>query len=293
MIAGLYVRRLSVLIRLRKYDIIWIEKEIFPFSPAYIETFIFKCGAKIIIDYDDAVFLNYRTHRCSLVRLTLGKKIDRIMKSADVITAGNIYLRDYARACGASDVRFIPSVVDINKYPIKKEEPGKIFRIGWIGSPATGRYLESLSGMLKTLAATQNIKLVVIGLDKFEIPGVEVETITWTEESEANDLQHMDIGIMPLFRTEWEKGKCGYKLIQYMACGLPVVATGFGANNDIIEDGKEGFLVQSEDEWIAAISRLIEDRDLYISMSRSARSKVEQFYSLQSQHENLLSLFLE
>lgn len=291
-IAGAYLRRLLSLLRLNKYDIVWIEKEILPFMSAQIENLFYKSKAKVILDYDDAVFLNYRNHRCGMVRRILGNKIDKIIKLADIVTVGNAYLKDYAVACGAQDVRFIPSVVDIEKYHVRTDESRDTFRIGWIGSPATRKYLESMSDMLKTLATEHKISLVAIGLDDINIPGVETKTVKWSEASEVEELQRLDIGIMPLFKTEWEKGKCGYKLIQYMACGLPVVATRFGANTDIVEQGKEGFLVGDDREWIAAIKQLIVNRNLYKDMSLLAREKVEKSYSIQCQQEYFLSLFL-
>ena len=286
-----YLRRLLLLMRLTKYDVVWIEKEIWPFVPAWVEKIFYNNWSRIILDYDDAVFLNYKNHRYGIVRWILGKKIDNIILSADIVTAGNAYLQDYAVRCGAHDARFLPSVVDIEKYSVTTDAPHDTFRIGWIGSPVTAKYLESMSDMLKMLAAEHSITLVAIGLDDFNIPGVEVKSVKWSEASEAEELQGLDIGIMPLFKTEWEQGKCGYKLIQYMACGLPVVATRIGANTAIVEQGGEGFLVDNDREWISAIKQLIENRNLYKDISVSARKKVEESYSIQCQQELFLSLF--
>ncbi|MFT5133587.1 MAG: glycosyltransferase involved in cell wall biosynthesis, partial [Gammaproteobacteria bacterium] len=290
-IAWAYLRRLLLLLRSNKYDVVWIEKEIWPFVPAWVEKIFYKNWSRTILDYDDAIFLNYTKHRYGIVKWLLGNKIANIMGSADIVTVGNAYLKDYAEACGARDVRFLPSVVDIEKYHVRTDEAQDVFRIGWIGSPATRNYLESMSKVLKTLGSEHKIILVTIGLDDFYINGVEVKSVKWSEASEAKELRSLDIGIMPLFQTEWEKGKCAYKLIQYMACGLPVVATRFGANSKVVEQGKEGFLVDDDDEWIGAIKQLIENKKLYREMSLCARANVEESYTIQRQQNVFLSLF--
>jgi glycosyltransferase involved in cell wall biosynthesis len=287
-----YLKRLKDLLTVWKYDIIWIEKEIFPFSPAIPELFLKLIKKPYVADYDDALFHRYDDHPLAIIRLLLGKKIDQVMKYSSVVTAGNDYLADRARCSGAKRIEIIPTVIDLAKYEIKPYNKNPVITIGWIGSPSTSKYLEEVSSVIKKIKKKFNVRFVAVGANQNEIRDDDIEVIPWTEESEVSSIQSFDIGIMPLPDEPWERGKCGYKIIQYMACGLPVVASPVGVNTKIIQKGKNGFLARNPKEWETALIKLIANPKLRKQMGTNGRVLAEQEFSLQVQSprlENILS----
>jgi glycosyltransferase involved in cell wall biosynthesis len=277
-----YLVRLRALTRLRQYDLVWIEKEALPWLPAWIELGLVRAaGTRIVVDYDDAVFHNYDRHRSRLVRRLLGRKIDRVMAAASLVTAGSAYLADRAHAAGARAVADLPTVVDLRHYPrTPTQNAERAFTIGWIGSPLTGAYLERLRPALTALAAKLPVRLVLVGAAPDALAGLPVERRAWSAQTEAAALAGCDVGIMPLPDAPWERGKCGYKLIQYMAAWLPVVASPVGANKDIVVDGVTGLLAATDADWVAALRRLHDDPVQRRQMGIAGRLRAEQRYSL-------------
>jgi len=165
--------------------------------------------------------------------------------------------------------------------------------VGWIGSPSTAKYLQMLASSLETLSALFPLRLRAIGGGGVRLPGVEVENLPWSELEEVSMLQGCDIGVMPLADTPWERGKCGFKLIQYMACRKPVVASPVGVNREIVVDGVNGFLASSHDEWVRALERLKSDPELRKTMGANGRRMVEEKYCLQVTAPRLHWLLLE
>src|SRR5690606_8740055 len=156
------------------------------------------------------------------------------------------YLGNRAKRAGAKNVQVIPTVVDLNRYKLKKESlSSQQIVIGWIGTQSTFKYIESLKEVFLKLAQNYPIKIHVIGVDNNMGIPENVIPIKWSEETEAAEICKFDIGIMPLSDTPWEKGKCSYKLIQYMACGLPVIASPIGMNKEVIKEQENGFLAAS------------------------------------------------
>jgi glycosyltransferase involved in cell wall biosynthesis len=292
-VLGAYGLRAWQLMRRHKFDLIWIEKEALPWLPAWVERLLLR-GVPYVLDYDDAIFHNYDLHRSTWVRRLLGRRIDRLMKGASLVVAGNEYLAERARDAGAARVEVVPTVIDLGRYEPRharwraKTAP----RIVWIGSPSTVRYLAALSAPLLALAGRVAFSLRVIG-GELDIPGVEVECVPWTEATEADVLAECDIGIMPLGDSPWERGKCGYKLIQYMACALPVVASSVGANRQIVRDGENGFLVDRESSWTARLAQLLSDGALRQAMGEAGRRRVEAEYCLQRTAPVLRELLLK
>jgi len=275
-----YLHRLRVLTASFRYDILWIEKELFPMLPSWFEEFIAALKTPYVVDFDDAIFHNYDLHPNWLVRRCLGNKIDRVMKNAALVVAGNEYLANRARRAGAKRVVIIPTVIDIYKYaPLYKRND--IFTIGWIGSPATSKYLELIKLPLIKFQESNRFKLVLVGAGEFNVDEFSVENRLWSEDTEVKDIQGFDVGIMPLPDEPWERGKCGYKLIQYMACGKPVIASPVGVNKDIVENGVNGYLVRNEDEWVEALKTLYNYPDLALSIGEQNRAKVEENYCIQ------------
>lgn len=286
-----YFRRFRILRAAGNHDVIWLEKELFPRLPAWLEAWLLPRSTAVVADYDDAVFHRYDQHRSGLVRWLLGRKIDRIMRRADLVIVGNEYLAARARAAGAKHVEWLPTVVDLNRYQQceVKETPGEVI-IGWIGSPATAQYLHAVTPALAEVASRHAIRCVAIGARADQLSGTPFEAWPWSESTEVSMLHRFDIGIMPLPNAPWEQGKCGYKLIQYMACGLPVVASPVGVNSEIVQQDENGELAGSFAEWIQAIERLVADGDLRRRMGAAGRKRVEQIYSMQAQSDRLVAL---
>jgi glycosyltransferase involved in cell wall biosynthesis len=276
------VRRVLLLRRVRRYDLVWVEKEILPFVPDVLEQVLRAAGVRMVVDYDDATFHRYDQHASSLVRRALGRKIDRVMASAALVVAGNEYLADRARAAGAPRVELLPTVIDLDRYPrTAPARPDGQLTVGWIGSPTTQRYLLEVGPALATFCRERDARLVAIGARAdFTVPGVPLEVVRWSEDGEVAALQQLDIGIMPLTDSPWERGKCGLKLIQYMGCGVPVIASPVGVNREIVVPGETGFLAPTGETWLAALRELGGSAELRARMGGAGRARAEARYSL-------------
>lgn len=289
-LAAAYLRRALTLMSLHRYDLVWIEYEVFPYFFSLVER---SLGRAYVVDYDDAVFHNYDLSRNPVVKRCLGRKIDRVMCHAGCVIAGNGYLASRARHAGAPHVEVIPTVVDPGRYAVRPVCMAERPVIGWIGSPATQGYIMELGEVLRRVCGATRARLLLVGASSSvatELPGIDVEIHTWREASEADLIRRMDIGIMPLSNGPWERGKCGYKLIQYMACGVPVVASRVGANTDIVEGSRAGLLAASPMEWESALRQLLESPTRRDGMGRAGRRVVESTYSLHVQAPRLSEL---
>lgn len=289
-IAAAYWDRLRHMAAGGSSDIVWIYVELFPYIPALIERMA-TLRKRVIYDMDDAFFHRYDDSANSLVRGLLGGKHAQLLSHAAASTCGNQYLRDYAAQYCANSM-ILPTVVDTDVYRPVDKRAGKRVAIGWIGSPTTWPNVRPLLPLLRELCAGGEVSVRVVGAgaaatgDHF--PGLEL--VDWSESTEVAEVQRMDIGIMPLVDSPFERGKSGYKLIQYMACGLPAVASPVGVNRTIVADGTNGFLATSEAEWRNALARLIADRDLRRTFGAKGRELVETAYSLNSQAPRLIDL---
>lgn len=271
-------------------DLIWLQYEALPFVPAWLESSL-KSRIPYIVDYDDAVFHGYDRHENKAVRFFLGDKIDRTMRDASVVVAGNSYIADRATRAGAKAVEVLPTVIDLDRYSISNRCSEGTLTIGWIGTPVTARYVKSLEPILQELARNIPIRVLAIGASGLRLEGVPYEVIPWSDETEVANIQRFDVGIMPLDDSPWERGKCGFKLIQYMACGLPVVGTPVGVNSEIIKDGINGFPVRSAQDWLQAIQTLYSDPMLRHRMGQAGRTLVEEKYCIQQTAPRLANLF--
>lgn len=280
-IAKSYLRRFKNIFSKNNYDLIVVEKEIFPYLPAVIEKIFYHFCVPFVVDYDDAIFHLYDQHKLKLVRFLLRGKIASVMKSAQAVVAGNDYLASYARSAGASDVTILPTVVDLAKYPlVKKQRPSGQFTIGWIGSPTTSKYLLKIAPALQKVCEGGMVKIRLIGATELDLPGVDVEYMEWTEGTEIEHMRAFDVGIMPLPDEPWAKGKCGFKLIQYMACCLPVIASPVGANRTIVSSGENGFLANSINDWVDTLLLLKENPKMREQLGQNGRKLVEERYCL-------------
>lgn len=287
-----YWHRLKVLLSAGRYQVVCVEKELFPYFPAFPEWLLSRFKG-YWVDYDDAVFHNYDRAKYTMVSRLMPHKIDRVMQWAAVVTAGNDYLMQRAQAAGAKKILHFPTVIDPLRYQKKVHADKDTVTIGWIGSPSTLKYLMDLLPVLEILHKEFDVELLLINGKTAPAYSGKVRTIPWSEAEEAAALLQMDIGIMPLPDNPWERGKCAYKLIQYMACGLPVVASPVGMNKDVVVQGINGFLAQTETEWIEALGQLIADWSLRKAFGEKGHQLVLEKYTLQQQFKKMEALVNE
>lgn len=279
-----YCKRVAQLVTDRS-DVLIIEKELFPYFPYWFEK-IFLSKKKYIVDIDDAVFHNYDLNVSSLKKFLLGNKFKNLFKNSFAVLAGSPYLQEVAELSGARNVIYFPTVIDGERYfKATVHSPKTLDRvvIGWIGSGSTDKYLELIKSSLALAAKRTPCQIVfkIIGSTKaLQIEGVEIIHTPWLEDSEVSDIETIDIGIMPLENTLWERGKCAYKLIQYMACGKPVLASAVGANNVVIDHGINGFLCSTEQEWSDAFVTLVNNSELRNQFGNNGMNKVAQHYTV-------------
>ena len=278
-----YVKRFGVLFSVFSYDRVVIEKEIFPFLPALAEWMLKRLGIQYIVDYDDAIFHHYDQSSNPIIKNFLGNKIANVMRFSGTVVAGNQYLADYAARSGAKNIEIIPTVIDLERYPIKQNADDEQFIVGWIGTKTTfEKHLLPCKDLIKALQIQEpNIRFHIVGITEDMDLGKNVKYIRWTEETEVAEILKMDIGLMPLQDSKWEKGKCAYKLIQYAACGIPGVASDVGMNREVTVPGETGILASADEEWIQAIKTLKSNTELRHQMGRNARKKVEERYCIQ------------
>jgi len=270
-----FVKRLVNLSHQNRYDCAVVYGELLPFVPHLIESRLL--ALPYIYDFDDAFYLKYR--KSGLLSPILSGKFEGLIRQASVVTAGSKVLLEYAQEFN-TDVRLLPTVVDTVRYYVldNKKDEGH-FTIGWIGSPTTAIYLEIIKSPLEILGQEKPVKLIVIGGKAPEIEGIEIEEHQWQEENEIECINRFDVGIMPLADNEWARGKCAFKLIQYMACGVPVIGSTVGANLEVV-NSSSGFLAATDEEWLIALRTLMNDPVLRHRMGRNARERIETHYSL-------------
>jgi len=286
-----YIRRVIKLISVAKYDLVIIEKELFPYLPSVFESLLYFFKKKYIVDYDDAVFHCYDQSNNFYIKL-LSKKIDVIMRRSDLVICGNEYIAKRAQAANSKNIEIIPTVVDIDKYHVseKKISPGIV--IGWIGTPSTVHFLEVVRESLEALSSEFDIVLHVIGAE-FNSDVFKVKCVDWTENTEEKSIQAIDIGIMPLNDGLFERGKCGYKLIQYMACGKPIIASPVGVNEKIVKESNAGYLAITVVDWTRVLGVLCGSDSLREKHGYAARKYIEKEYSMQIKLPILADLIIK
>ena len=242
----------------------------------------------IVFDFDDAISLRSVSDANQLIAaLKQPGKVASIIRHSDHVIAGNEYLADYARRFNPT-VTMIPTCVDTDRFVPAVEAvqpdtavPARELVVGWIGSPTTALYIRGLASVLRRVRERHPFVLRVSGTgDPLTIPGVDVDNRPWSLQGEVELFNTCDVGVYPLADDEWSKGKCGFKAIQFMACGVPVVAAAVGVNRTIVQDGTNGFLASTEDEWVEKLSRLLSDAALRRRLAVAGRRTVEEGYSL-------------
>ncbi|WFM69993.1 glycosyltransferase family 4 protein [Halomonas sp. CKK8] len=295
-VARRYTQRASRMRGLKQVDLIWLQYEALPYMPYWLEQCLMPRGVPYVVDYDDAMFHHYDLSSRRLVRGLLGSKIDKVMANAAAVICGNGYLAERARQAGAERIERVPTVVDATRYsPLEVAPSSEVDSpvIGWMGSPTTQVYVLDLKPVLEALHREKGARLVLVGAQPDlaeQFDDMPVEVLPWSEESEADAIARFDIGIMPLQDGPWERGKCGYKLIQYMAAGKPVVASSVGMNIEIVEGWQCGRLAADQAQWYQALSELLTDRVERYALGMKGRQAVEEHYSLQAQAPRLADI---
>lgn len=275
------------------FDLIFIQREAFMTFTTYFEKQFSKSNAKIVFDFDDAIWnpdISGANQKFSFLKNPA--KTAHIIALSNLIFAGNEYLADYARQFN-KNVTIIPTTIDTDEYKKINLPPRQKICIGWSGSITTIKHFEFAIPFLKELKKKYGnaIHIKVIGDGSYTHPALGIKGIAWHKHTEIKELSEIDIGIMPLPDDEWTKGKCGLKGLQYMALEIPTVMSPVGVNTEIIADGTNGFLASQTHEWVEKISALIESEALRIKLGQAARKTVEQHFSVQSQKENYLRHF--
>lgn len=284
MVLASYLRRLLFLFSLRRTDLIILYVELFPFWPATVERVLHAIGFRWIYDIDDPFFHNYDDHRLKSVRRLFAGKIGKIISLSELVIVGNAYLEAYAKQFH-SRIKIIPSVIDLNRFSETSAFGRNHITVGWIGTPATTKYLKIVEEGLRLCGNKKSFRLLLIGganpFSKDLPPSIHIEERAWNEAREILDIAEMDIGIMPLPDNPFTRGKGGMKIMLYMGSLIPSIASPIGFNCEIIQHEKNGLLATTPAEWADCLIRCIENEELRKSLGAAGRKTVEAHYCIQ------------
>lgn len=278
---AIWKRRCEDLNRIKDFDLIFIQKGVFPGLYSGFEKKIAR-KKPVIFDFDDALWLPRPGGNFLRNYFHRKKSFDEIIKVSSAVIAGNSFLADYASRYNRN-ITVIPTSLDFSKYSVVL--PSSV--VGWIGSRSTLPYLKNLKNVIQKL----NLIPRVIGAGPIEDLGFKPDFRPWNLDTELNELRQIGIGISPLLDTAWEQGKCGVKVLQYMACGIPVVASPVGVQKQMIQHGKNGYLAKDENDWIRYLEHLLQDEPLRGDMGKDGRKYVEENYNIQNAAANLSDVF--
>lgn len=280
--------------RANDYDFIFIQRESFMLGTSFFEKRFSKSKAKLIFDFDDSIWLlDVSNANKAFAWLKNPNKAAEIISMSDAVVGGNPYLCNYAKQFN-KNVKLIPTTIDTIEYTNKGNKNTSIC-IGWSGSLTTLKHFDHAVPFLKKLKEKYGDKISIkaIGDKNYKNEALNVISLPWRKENEVEELSTFDIGIMPLPDDKWASGKCGLKGLQYMALEIPTIMSPVGVNSEIIQDGVNGFLASTEDEWINKLTQLIESKELRQKVGKAGRKTVEEKYSIESQKTAYLKLFKE
>ncbi|RDV17091.1 glycosyltransferase family 1 protein [Pontibacter diazotrophicus] len=288
-----FMNRMLLLRHLPVYDFVFVHREATPLGPPWFEWVAAKVFRKrIIFDFDDAIWLpNTTAENRWAAKLKWHHKTAQICRWSYKVSCGNGYLRNYALKYNAAAV-LLPSVLDTeHRYNEHKEQHTQEVVMGWIGSHSTLPYLQLVEPVLQRLERKYSFRLLVIADKAPQLQLRSLEFKAWQRETEVQDLLQLNIGLMPLPDTEWAKGKCAFKALQYMALGIPAVVSGVGANIEAVANGCTGYPCATEQEWYERLEALLLKPELRTSMGAEGQVWVRKHYSLQAHSQTFLSLF--
>ena len=276
-------RRFAVLSKVRQFDVVFLFREAALVGPAIVERLITRSGVPMVYDFDDPVWLSYRSPTNGAMSwLKFAGKTKAICRLADRVIVGNRLLAGWAGKYAAL-VDVIPSTIDHTEYAVRPEtKGGGRVTLGWTGSHSTLPFLQQIGTPLKALAARYQLRLVVVShTNDFRLESVPIKICArrWRSDTEAEDLHDIDIGLAPFPNEGWTPWRCHGKVLQYMAAGIPCVASRIGVLPEYIRDGENGFLADTEEEWHQKIAALIENENMRRRMGLAGRRTIEEKYS--------------
>jgi glycosyltransferase involved in cell wall biosynthesis len=287
------LRRAGDVARSLRFDVAYVLREAFPFGPPVFERALRVAARRLIFDFDDAIWQPSIIYPNALDRFRDWNKPAKLIRAADHVVVGSNYLAEYAlRYAREHDrVSVLPTVVDASAYIPAAPSHRDHVTIGWIGTPRNTGYLQWLLPALREgHRRDRRIRFVFVGAEPFACGDLPVRFKTWQLADEIPDIQSFDVGIMPLPDDEHTRGKCGFKLIQYMSCGIPVVCSPIGANCDIVEAGRSGCFAGTHQEWADALTALAADPSRRLELGRNGRRRVVESFSTDVVAPRLLHL---
>lgn len=288
------LKRMSDRRRLKQFDIIFIQREALFTGSNLFERSAFRSGARVIFDFDDSIWLlDTSPGNKKWEWLKNPDKTRSNIAHAHLVIAGNAYLKAFAEKYNKNTV-LIPTTVNCDWHRPKPELRNKgTIVIGWSGSISTIKHFEGIVPVLITLKKKYGarISFKVLGEEDYSCEELGIKGKAWSAQTEVDDLNSFDIGIMPLPDDEWANGKCGLKGLTFMACGVPVVMSPVGVNRDIVNHSVNGFLAAGEGEWLSSLSQLIESGELREKLGAAGRETVLKTYSVEANKEKYLGIF--
>jgi glycosyltransferase involved in cell wall biosynthesis len=286
------LRRFFLLFTLNKYDYVFVHREFFPSGPNIFLKKLGRTKAKLIYDFDDAIWLpNFAQSNKRFAFLKNYNQVPTLCEIANTCSVGNQYLADYAKQYNDS-ITINPTTIDTEGY-----HKGTIdysfdkIRFGWTGTHSTMKYLSDLLPVMDRLKEHFDFTMCVISDKPPVFERSYVDFVPWRKESEIEDLKQFHVGVMPLQDDQWAKGKCGFKALQYMSVGMPALVSPVGVNTEIVDNELNGFICGHESEWEVAMRKFLESPELVVKMGGAARKKIEDHYSVKSNTENFIQLF--
>jgi glycosyltransferase involved in cell wall biosynthesis len=295
-IARSIIQRSKDVYRANNFDIVFVQREALMIGSPFFEKRFSKSNAKLIFDFDDSLWLMDTSNANKKWEWLKSKtKTRQIISYAHLVLAGNEYLANFAKQTN-SNVVVIPTTIDTQKaYRKTPYADTDSICIGWSGSVTTIKHFEEATPFLKTIKQRFGDKVYfkVMGDPNYTNSELGIKGLPWSSETENDILASFDIGIMPLPDDQWVKGKCGLKGLSYMALEVPTIMSAVGVNTSIIQDGENGFLASTEDEWITKLSALIESFELRQKLGKNGKQTVEEYYSVKSQQDKYIDCFNE
>jgi glycosyltransferase involved in cell wall biosynthesis len=286
-------KRFREILSASKYDIVFVQRESFMLGTSFFEKQFAK-RTKLLFDFDDSIWMqNISEANKRFSFLKNADKTKDIITKADLVFAGNQYLAGYAKQFN-KNVVIVPTTIDTEIYkPVQLMQKEKIC-IGWSGSITTIEHMETKREALTRVKNKYGDKVYfkIIGDGNYYNSDLQVQGLPWKKETEITDMAEFDIGIMPLPDSEWAKGKCGLKGLQYMALGIPTLMSPVGVNTEIIQQGENGFLAGTDDEWVEKISLLIESFELRRKLGAAGCKTVEEKYSVHT-HQKIYQKYFD
>lgn len=286
-----FIRRIGLLFELHRYDRILLHREATPIGPPFFEWMLSRVlQRRFCYDFDDAIWMPNTSEENKLAAgLKQHSKVPRICAWASCVSCGNAWLEDYARRHNSRTL-VMPTTIDTDYHVPPSRQSGTTLTIGWTGTHSTARYLETIRPVLRKIGEEVSITFLVISNQPPKQPDRFWRYARWDRAVEIQQLQQIDIGVMPLADREWEKGKCGFKALQYMALGIPAVVSPVGVNKEIIRHGHSGFHCSTAQDWYDTLMELVRNPELRKTIGTAGRDRVQKLYSAAANKERFLDL---